>query len=314
MTKITTMLKIKKLLSILFSISALLIMTAYAGENRSANDNSFAGFDVYTFSAGDKDATYYLNENTLHIQERSLGSRYNSYDQTITFSTIEKNGVPYIRYTESDRQYVSSDSKKFEVKKNDGMEREAVFFKNEYFFVLLNKDGTCLYGAKNAYDTWEYHVHDTEVKQSSFLKEKTKSYSINDMGCNFPEKRTVWGAPWCEGVQGQGIGERLEFSLKKNNSYAEVFSKQKIFISIGYVDYSRPDLYNANSRPKILSVYINNTFYKDVRLEDTSEYQDLLKDRILAASDTIKLVIKDVYPGEKYQDTCINDIFILPLR
>ena len=158
------------------------------------------------------------------------------------------------------------------------------------------------------------YVHDTEVKQSSFLKEKTKSYSINDMGCNFPEKRTVWGAPWCEGVQGQGIGERLEFSLKKNNSYAEVFGKQKIFISIGYVDYSRPDLYNANSRPKILSVYINNTFYKDVRLEDTSEYQDLLKDRTLAASDTIKLVIKDVYPGEKYQDTCINDIFILPLR
>ena len=45
-----------------------------------------------------------------------------------------------------------------------------------------------------------------------------------------------------------------------------------------------------------------------------SEYQDLLKDRTLAASDTIKLVIKDVYPGEKYQDTCINDIFILPLR
>jgi len=209
------MLKIKKSLSILFSISALLIMTAYAGENRSPCDNSFGGFDVYTFSAGDKDATYYLNENTLHIQERSLGSRYNSYDQTITFSTVEKNGVPYIRYTESDRQYVSSDSKKFEVKKNDGMEREAVFFKNEYFFVLLNKDGTCLYGAKNAYDTWEYHVHDTEVKQSSFLKEKTKSYSINDMGCNFPEKRTVWAAPWCEGVQGQGIGERLEFSLKK---------------------------------------------------------------------------------------------------
>ena len=134
------------------------------------------------------------------------------------------------------------------------------------------------------------------------------------MGCNFPEKRTVWGAPWCEGVQGQGIGERLEFSLKKNNSYAEVFGKQKIFISIGYVDYSRPDLYNANSRPKTLSVYINNTFYKDVRLEDTSEYQDLLKGRTLAASDTIKLIIKDVYPGEKYQDTCINDIFILPLR
>lgn len=60
------------------------------------------------------------------------------------------------------------------------------------------------------------------------------------------------GAPWYEGVQGQGIGERLEFSFKKNNSYAEVFGKQKIFISIGYVDYSRPDLYNANSRPKIL--------------------------------------------------------------
>nr|WP_180486189.1 hypothetical protein [Treponema socranskii] len=88
--------KAKKSLTVLFSVSALLIMTAYAGENRSANDNSFAGFDVYTFSAGDKDATYYLNENTLHIQERSLGSRYNSYDQTITFSTVEKAGVPYI--------------------------------------------------------------------------------------------------------------------------------------------------------------------------------------------------------------------------
>ena len=132
--------KIKKLLSILFSIPALLIMTTYAGENRSANDNSFAGFDVYTFSAGDKDATYYLNENTLHIQERSLGSRYNSYDQTITFSTVEKNGVPYIRYTESDRQYISLDGKKFEVKKSDGTEREAVFFKNRYFRPFTSKE------------------------------------------------------------------------------------------------------------------------------------------------------------------------------
>ena len=42
-------------------------------------------------------------KDSLHIQERSLGSRYNSYDRTITFPTVEKNGVPYIRYTESDR-------------------------------------------------------------------------------------------------------------------------------------------------------------------------------------------------------------------
>ena len=139
MTKITTMLKIKKLLSILFSISALLIMTAYAGENLSASDNSFGGFDVYTFSAGDKNATYYLNENTLHIQERSLGSRYNSYDQTITFSTVEKNGVPYIRYTESDRQYVSSDSKKFEVKKTTAWSGKPYFLRTNIFSFCLIK-------------------------------------------------------------------------------------------------------------------------------------------------------------------------------
>ena len=69
--------KAKKSLTVLFSVSALLIMTAYAGENRSAIDNSFDGFDVYTFSAGDKGTTYYLNENTLHIQERSLGRKNN---------------------------------------------------------------------------------------------------------------------------------------------------------------------------------------------------------------------------------------------
>ena len=69
--------KAKKSLTVLFSVSALLIMPAYAGENRSAIDNSFDGFDVYTFSAGDKDATYYLNENTLHIQEHSLGRKNN---------------------------------------------------------------------------------------------------------------------------------------------------------------------------------------------------------------------------------------------
>ena len=302
-----------KLLTPVF-LSLRLITVACAGENRSAIDNSFDGFDVYTFSSGDKDVTYYLNENTLHIKERSLGSRYNSYDQTLTFSIIPKNGILYMRYTESDRQYISLDDKVFEVKKSDGIEREALFFKNEYFFLLLNEDGTCLYGAKNAYDTWEYHVRAAEAKQSSFLKEKTKSYSVNDMGCNFPEKRTVWGAPWCEGVKGQGVGEGLEFSLKKSNAYAEVFGKQKIFISIGYVDYSRPDLYSANSRPKTLSVYINDAFYKDIHLDDTSEYQDLLKDRLLTANDTIKIIIKDVYAGDNYQDTCINDIFILPVR
>ena len=54
-------------------------------------------------------------------------------------------------------------------------------------------------------------------------------------------------------------------------------------------------------------VYVHDTEVKQSSFlkEKTKSY---------SINDTIKLVIKDVYPGEKYQDTCINDIFILPLR
>ena len=78
-------------------------------------------------------------KDSLHIQERSLGSRYNSYDRTITFSTVEKNGVPYIRYTESDRQYVSSDSKKFEVKKATARSGKPYFLRTGTSVRLLRK-------------------------------------------------------------------------------------------------------------------------------------------------------------------------------
>jgi hypothetical protein len=81
----------------------------------------------------------------------------------------------------------------------------------------------------------------------------------------------------------------------------------RIAISNGFVDYNRPNLYKENNRIKKIRVYfVDPIGSMDFDVEDTPQIQEFNFNR---GSEIISIMILEVYPGEKYNDTCVNNIF-----
>jgi hypothetical protein len=130
------------------------------------------------------------------------------------------------------------------------------------------------------------------ITASSTLTDNITSYppgNISNLSLN---------KAWAEGVSGHGINETVSF-----NRWG-----WPLAISIGYVSYSRPELYTANSRPKRIRVTSAGKS-KEVTLRDTPAYQTIdLSGLPTSYESIITIQILEVYPGIKYQDTCINSI------
>jgi hypothetical protein len=104
--------------------------------------------------------------------------------------------------------------------------------------------------------------------------------------------------PWVEGVKGYGIGESITISYKEQISAIAVLN--------GYVDFQKTYLYKQNSRVKKFKVYdLDNTQEYVFELEDKVCFQNMSFNE---KTRNIKLVIEEVYPGTKYDDTCVMGI------
>ncbi len=129
------------------------------------------------------------------------------------------------------------------------------------------------------------------TSSSSELKEGNKVYSSKNIAnLNLAE-------PWVEGVEGNGVGETISF-----------YAMGKIlFLFNGFVSYSRPELYQYNSRVKKIKITSSKKSFKEmiVDLKDTPNPQTI---KLPADDEDIIIEILEVYPGTKYSDTCIHGI------
>ena len=111
---------------------------------------------------------------------------------------------------------------------------------------------------------------------------------------------------WVEGVKGNGQGEFLEYFFKNESPRVT----QAIIIN-GYV--KTPQLWKDNNRVKDLDLYINGEFYARLKLKDIQSEQifelPILGRRSDGKDLILKFVIKSVYPGAKYDDTAITEIY-----
>jgi hypothetical protein len=121
------------------------------------------------------------------------------------------------------------------------------------------------------------------------------------------------GNPWAEGVPGDGIGEGLDLTLDWPCKVCE------IGIVNGFDKYgvsNARELYQENNRVAGLSVSINGGKEFDVPVPD--EFLQNINPEpywfpVHSPDEpvkTIRLRIKQVYHGTKYQDTCISKIFL----
>ena len=147
----------------------------------------------------------------------------------------------------------------------------------------------------------------TNISASSELRENGITYSARNM-----LERQL---PWVEGVNGYGIGESLTLTVQciPNDYFNYPFTG--FIISNGFVNFEHPDLYRKNSRAKIIEVIAPNGITKEYLLADTSLFQtiELPEDMIMILNRNIetfeyRIIIKDVYRGDLWEDTCINII------
>jgi hypothetical protein len=243
--------------------------------------------------------------NVVSTQENYLDRMYvDYYNETVTFynNTIE------ISDWNDENKKIGS----FSLRQEDGINFIDVKYQNnlnEKYLILLNEHICFIYnnrserifrGAYGGYRmgaTRSEFIWDgpEEVISSSYLREGDTLYIAENIGRN-----EVIGCPWVEGINGNGISEYL--LLKRIDAKA-------MFISIGFVSYDKPYLYKQNSRPKKIMLTAESIFSVKIDLDDTPNFQTIIFPERLKG-EILKLEILDVYPGTKYEDTCINAILL----
>ena len=189
----------------------------------------------------------------------------------------EIDGLTYIFYGEG--FYGKRDNKKL------------LLFSKDFLLIYNNETNYNFYGTTHTGRRTEGYVPIKFTGVSSSLTENDINYEINNLA-SFNQRM-----PWVEGVEGNGLGEYLEFS--EDHGYTN------IIISIGYVDYSKPYLYKENSRPKTIKI-ISENYELIYHLDDTPNPQRI---NLPERTDKFKIEIIEVYQGTKYEDTCINFVF-----
>lgn len=154
-------------------------------------------------------------------------------------------------------------------------------------------------------------THTESVRASSYLEPQGK-FTYEPGHLIDGDRNTVWA----EGVPGCGIGEYIVLTKCYNehsDNVSQRFTFENLCIVNGYAQNEQK--WRNNSRVKSLELYVNDNYLYNLYLEDTiqPQYFDLTELNISAAAgEKIRFGfrIAEVYPGDKYDDTCITGIEI----
>lgn len=158
---------------------------------------------------------------------------------------------------------------------------------------------TDLYGG---FCSWYCGGEILSVKASSCLKPQGR-FSYEAGHAHDFDHESVW----VEGAKGQGIGEWLEYEFPGRCPRITT-----VEILGGHVKSDKA--WRANSRPKALKMYYMGKPYAILELENSRTLQ-CFDVGVLGPHDaeapnwTLRFEILDVYPGEKYADTVISELY-----
>lgn len=234
-------------------------------------------------------------------------NHYSESFRSVTFMSADTVNFYAVDAIESDKDFwddvtynytVEKKHKIYEITLNDAKRTKLVALISPKLLVLYEKkSGRQIFcGTEKRQSESIYFYPGQSFSASSELVENGKIYTAKNLGNLKPD------FPWVEGVKGQGIGEKI--FVDTNTPYLILFS--------GYFSVEKPYLYEYNSRPKTIKASVEKSGKsKIIELEDTPcaqqlDLKDIFDGEIFRTSDILTIEIVDVYPGTKYEDTCIN--------
>lgn len=135
------------------------------------------------------------------------------------------------------------------------------------------------------------------------VKEASASSVISQEGADNSAAKVVDGnekTSWQEGADGDGIGESVHLELEKTYNIK--------YLSFQLGNWNSMEYYDGNNRPKDLEITVGDVTQTITFPDGKTQYWvEFSKDYL--ASD-IEIVIKDVYKGSQWDDTCIAEIGI----
>lgn len=137
----------------------------------------------------------------------------------------------------------------------------------------------------------------SKIRASSHLIENKR---LNHKAENIADNKK--STSWVEGVKGYGIGQWIEFQITTDQiCFLNGFQKNN-------------NLWKMNSRVKSFYVYFNNQKSGTINLLDTMKSQCLVLRKLKPEAFSgdlpiVRLQIKTVYPGTRFDDTCISEIW-----
>jgi hypothetical protein len=154
---------------------------------------------------------------------------------------------------------------------------------------------------------WPGRMNINEIKASSYLSEETDQGSLEYKPENLKIRYLIehmrdffneFCLPWVEGVEGDGTGETLEVTF---------IEPTNVFVILnGFVDILKRNLYKDNNRLKTINIKsLDNSFDFNYTFEDVVMFSDI---DLPEYTKGIRIEILEVYPGDKYNDTCISGI------
>lgn len=156
----------------------------------------------------------------------------------------------------------------------------------------------------NTYESSDAHSipYISDISASSQLSsqiydEETYNYSAQNIIDN--DITTCWS----EGADGNGIGESITLSFNKTYEISELCLWNGLCTS--------EDLYYKNSRPRKITVVLSDGNSYDFECSDGwDNRKNTFSFNNETKTSSMTIIIKSVYEGNKYQDTCISEISV----
>jgi hypothetical protein len=225
--------------------------------------------------------TIRITKNTLRIAEDD------SYDVSVSYKFINEGGLTFIEFVNPEKGFPW-------IKKGP---TKLLSLISDAWVILYEKNNQTpvfeICGDKAVANSNEF-----EYSASSELKENNNIYKAQNLATNKLD------SPWVDSSRNAAKDQYIIISGKGN------YKISCLYFSNGFVSFNKPYLYNQNNRIKSIEILDElNQIIGKFELQDTPSLQQIYWDK---GAKKITIKILDVFPGNKYNDTCVN--YIIPDR